>query len=256
VTVILTPPVPIPERILVFGGPGSGKTKNLIDIAKRCSTSRFHVIDSDASFGRMLAGDNSHLWDQNGGNISVSPVYVWVEYTDALDKIQKLITANDWIVADMISPAWEAVQDHFSEQVFGKGVEQFFLEARAAAKKGSAFDGRKDWTVINKLYRNWANQLTLKSRCHVYATAGVAAVQEDDGKEIRALFGRYGVKPTGQKENGHRFHTVLWTSRSANGQWRINTIKDRERDEMVDVVVGDFAQDYLAKVAGWKMVKA
>jgi hypothetical protein len=249
-TVTLRATIPAPERILAFGGPGAGKTTNILHIARRVPDATFYVIDSDGAFQRMLSGSNADL-----KNIDVTDVYEWPEYTNALDRVLDNAKPGDWVVSDMINPAWEAVQSFFTDQVFGKDIDRFFLEARAASKKGSAFDGRKDWTVINKLYRNWANRLTLKASnkgVHTYATASVTGLQDDDDKKLIETFGRYGMKPTGQKENPHRFHTILWMTRSKAGGWQATTVKDREREELDHHTITNFATDYLVKVAGWK----
>ena len=58
---------PIGERILVYGGPDSGKTHNLLTIAdwyhKTNTEGRFYVIATDMSYDRMLGpgGDFEHL---------------------------------------------------------------------------------------------------------------------------------------------------------------------------------------------------
>jgi hypothetical protein len=255
---MLRPPVPIAERILVFGPPGSGKTTGWLDIAsyaeKTKSDSRFYVADSDFSVDRMLVGYPS-LTDR----ILVSPVYDFPDYqafaTDVLNKARP----NDWVILDFIGSAWPAVQSYFTEQVFNQDIGDYFLEARKELSKGSkslsALEGWTDWQVINALYRRWINPLLFKGQYHIYATCKGDTLSSPnrptEDTATRQLFLPYGSKPVGQKDLPFQFHTVLLTGRT-NDNRTITAVKDRERQEVRGLEVKSFTIDYLIKVAGWK----
>lgn len=239
------------ERILCYGGPGTGKTFDVLTIAswyqKTGTVGRFHILDSDNSLGRMLATDFGHLT-----NVEVEPVYEWTDYLSNTERVVKVMTPDDWLVIDFIGPAWDACQDYYVDQVFSKGSDEFFLEARKANAKGSALDGYKDWTVINKLYRKLPNTL-LKARGHVYATSpadAINAAMED--KDVQNIFGHVGFKPRGQKHLGHTFHTCLYLMQDRKG-WKVRTAKDRGREMLKGADIGDFVTSYLMPVAGWKL---
>ena len=240
------------ERVLAIGGPGVGKSTGILHIARKIPTSQFYVLDTDFAFERMLTGDNEALHADNGGNVHVRVATEWADYTAAIPEYQQQMSRDDWLVIDMIGPAWDSVQEFYTDRVFGKDIDQFFLEARTSQKKGSAFDGRKDWGVINKLYKSWVLGVIGKTPGHIYATTGITALSEDDDRALRNLFGAYGVKPVGQKANAHMFHTVLLLSKGRVGEWRMTTVKDRERAEVENQPVTDFAIEYLLKIARWR----
>lgn len=244
------------ELILVMGAPGAGKSTAWLSIAelhqKMGSPSRFHVLDSDQAMPRMLAEGYRQLT-----NVTTYPVFTWDEYVKALATALKGITPRDWLVVDMLDPSWDAVQSYYIEQIFHEDPGQFFLEARKAIKGKSlqALDGWQDWTVINRLYKGWINQLIFQSRCHVFATAKVAAIDAKTAdKETLQVFGPYGVKPKGQKDAAYLFHTVLLLAQGAQGgKWVGNTIKDRTRPRWEGQTITNFGVQYLVQVAGWSL---
>ena len=65
------------ERILVMGGPGSGKTYGWLRMANHFKNSTFYVIDSEIGAERSLK-EFPQLT-----NVRVYPVVDWPEYRDA-----------------------------------------------------------------------------------------------------------------------------------------------------------------------------
>lgn len=275
----LHPTFPAPERILCYGPAGSGKTTNLLNIAKFSyltkSDAIFHVMDSDFAMDRMLSGypDLPYaIWnDPNfpitpAARLIIYPVFTWREYTAALDTIQRSAQPQDWVTVDFISNAWTSVQEHFVNEVFHQDIGAYFLQVRKDlskdAKSLGALEGWVDWQVINPLYRGWVNKLLFRGRYNVYCTAKADALSSDkkptEDAATRQMFLRFGVKPVGQKDLPFQFHTVLYTTRTVqpgtNEPVRtITAVKDRERPECEAVVVKNFTNEYLVNVAGWKM---
>lgn len=250
-----TPSGPARERVLAFGGAGAGKTTAWLQIADaygRMETppGKFHVIDTDYTTERSLEGHPS-------AKLAVSKVWQcpeWDDYTKAMATIAKIAKPDDWLVIDMLTPLWEMTQEYYIDRVFKKDYDEYFLAARASQAKGNPLDGFKDWGVINKLYRSNVANSILRSPCHVFAAASAAALSSDlESKESKAMYGKFGVKPVGQKHNSHLFHTVLWLQNPKSGSWTMTTIKDREREEQMSTPVGDFAADYLVGVGKWKV---
>src|SRR5689334_12982456 len=108
------------ERILSYGGPGTGKSTAILHIAQRCPSAQVHVLDTDFSFDRMLSGQYESLHADNGGNVHVYPVIEWGDYTELMSKVQASMSVDDWLAIDMLSPSWGAVQDYYSTKVFGE----------------------------------------------------------------------------------------------------------------------------------------
>ena len=217
------------ERILAMGTSGAGKTRMWLSIAKLAEQLRspgtFHVLDTDLAVVAMLDGEHFGLladrtqwmdyqpsatgkgsWtprnEVEDPRIVVYEPYEWPEYVDAITDLRPKLKPDDWVVVDLHNPAWDAVQDYYIDLMFKKDSTDFYLEARAQNKKGGALDGDKDWSNINRMYREFANPLA-RLNCHLFLVTGVKAVQLDggraDAKDIRVAFGPHGVKPAGQK---------------------------------------------------------
>lgn len=247
----------VPERILLYGAGGVGKTRAALSIANRIDGNMW-VIDTDysASYDRMLATEFSHL-----GNVSANVVGP-DDFMGVMDQVRALkgvVGPGDWVVLDSISPTWDAVQSWFVEQVHGQNIEEYFLAVRARradegrrARTLGALDGWMDWPVINKVYfRLYAELMGLPA--NILLTAEQQAISDDDGRDIQSTFSSVGVKPRGQKKLTHVTHTILLMSKSRVGEYSFTTIKDRGRKEVEGQKVNDFALDYLMAIGGWKI---
>lgn len=277
------PPSARRERILAFGTAGAGKTRMWLSIAKKYEQLKtpgvFYVLDTDGTMAAMLDGDNFGVlldrtqfmtytpsatgkgtWSprdevvENPRMVVFDP-YDWPEYVDAVNYVKTVETNDDWTIVDMIGPqAWEEVQTFYIDQVFKKTETEFYLAARD--KKGGALDGDKDWTNINRMYREFAGPLN-RLRGHLFLVTGVKDVETEgmraDKKDVRVLFGGLGVKPAGQKATHHTVHTVILAQEFRTGEWIWTTAKDREREKMLGEEAGDFAMQYLVKRGGWKL---
>lgn len=247
------------ERMLVMGPYGSGKTSNWLNIARWShdtgSGAKFYALDSDNALEAMLEPGTQYadLDYRVGGPVHWTPVYEWTEYEAAIDTYAPLIGPDDWTIIDFVSPAWEAVQNHYIAEIFKTDSAEYFLEARKAMKGGNPLDGWKDWQYINKLYKQWINQVLHRVGGHKYMTAHSEAIRETDDKAIRTMFGGHGVRPRGQKELGYQAHTILLGGVNRAGEVSITTIKDRERTPVEEKLVNEFTIDYLTTIAGWQL---
>jgi hypothetical protein len=249
-----SPPFSTRERILDIGPAGSGKTSNFLHIARFLSLtntpSRFFIGDSDFAMDRMLAS-----YPETHPHTTLHPLYDWDDYVAFGQLVLAQATPDDWVCIDFIGSAWKAVQEFYVQQVFNKGIGDYFLAARK--KEVAELEGWVDWSVINPLYQQWIMPILFKCKAHLFATAKSDPLspgnKPTENKDTRAMFLPFGVKPVGQKDLAFQFHTVLVSDRDFNGQRLINTVKDREREEVRGKVVTDFAQNYLMDIAGWKV---
>lgn len=246
------------EKILAIGPYGAGKSYAWLSIAlwaqRTQSDAQFYVISTDDATNRALSSAEFSALT----NIHDYPCFVWTDFKQASAAIRPMIRPQDWLVIDLLDPAWEAVQAYFVEQVFNEDIEDYFLQARKETKgaKGNfkALDGWKDWPVINRLYKGWANPLFLQTKANIYATAKAEPVSADtDDKETRLLFGPYGVKPKGQKETGNLFHSILLFTYPKAGEYYLTTIRDRQRAVVEKLPLSNFVVQYLVKLAGWHL---
>lgn len=264
----LAPPhnPPIPERILTFGTMGSGKSQGMAKIACYMPPGiHVHVLDNDGSWPRILAGDEfRHLTNVTVHQLDATD---FQSHVDIVQSLRPQLSPKDWLVCDLITPTWEAVQSWYTDTVFHQSIDEYFLAVRAqmkTTKQGGddktlgAFEGFTDWPIVNKVYqRRWMRPLT-SVPCHVYCIAEADKVSEGgrgmtgDSKDTKALFGPYGAKPKGQKVTGHRFATVLLMKKERVGGWTMTTVKDIGRATVENLPVTNFAVDYLLKIAKWK----
>ena len=241
------------ERILVLGGPGSGKTYGWLKLASHFRQSEFYVVDSE------IGGERSLQEFPDLKNVHIYPVAEWPEYRKAQKEIADKARENDWIVVDMVDKAWSAVQRYYVGEIFDQEMGEYFLEARRKVKKDtkSLFAGRDaalkgwlDWPVVNRLYEDFIFPLVYRSPAHLYLATAAQAVSDEDEKEVREVYGPYGLRPAGQKSLPYQPDTVLLLTHARDGYY-ITTIKDRGgRKYLEKVRLHNFALQY-GKVAGW-----
>lgn len=261
------------ERILAFGHEGSGKSSGILSIARRMPDSKFWVIDNDNAYDRLLETDFTDVWGNDnvlfaGEHFGKWPVDNWQNVIDAIAYAMNNMGRDDWLVIDMVSKIWPLCQEAFTERIFGKDIDDYFMHVRMLkesqknaggkdSKALGAYDGWKDWPVINSMYnKNVADKL-LNCPGHLYVVAESTKLSDEDDKGMRDLYGPFGVKPAGQKRSGHIMQTVLFfTKDSRKQEYKMSTIKDRGRVMWTDDVFGDFATDYLVNTAGWQLKKS
>jgi hypothetical protein len=281
------------ERILAMGISGSGKTYNWLKLARRLKQTgaKFRVIDTDNAINYMLDTQFQDLIPENGGNVYVWEAFDWPEYKrgikwikqdgltkeelSSIDKYLKLayttpIAPKDWVSLDMADNAWNRVQNHFIESVFGEDMGEYFLQIRKEVeKKGGmgkdgktmasvakeAMDGWKDWPVVNKLYDSFMLPIIYRVKCNVYMTTSVSEIdKKEKDAELLRLFGDLGLRPAGQKKIGHQAHTIFLMV-PGKSNWYIQTVKDRAGRSYYPskprTKLTDFYNQYLVMKAGW-----
>lgn len=248
------------ERILIFGKEGSGKTNAWLSIAQSYPEIPFFVVDTDDSVQRMLETDFPEL-----RNINTTIAQTWEEFDAAVvefhSRIQSHVEAHPprrredypWLIIDFADATWDMAQNYFTEQVFNKGIDDYFLQARKAIKGKAAtlqpLEGWTDWQVINKIFQTRWNSMTKGGGpFHLYITAKSVAVS---GLENKSLYKTLKAMPGGEKRMAHRVHTVLMSTVDNQG-WYISSAKDRGRQLIEDRRIVNFSVSYLTKIAGWE----
>lgn len=233
------------ERILCYGSHGTGKSSAYLSIAEKVPDATFHVLDSDESIARML-------FERDLPNVQATPVESWQDYVEATRKVTSTMAPHDWLVIDMLGPAWQAAHAYYVETKFGKEVPDFYMDFAVAGKKGNPLQGDTDWAQINRVWRAY-EAILKKCPGNLFATTGARATGERDSAEQTADYGHLGARPDGQKQLGHLFHTVLYLTRKARtGERLVTTAKDRGRRELVQQQFADLSTTYLMGVAGWR----
>lgn len=258
------------EKILLYGGFGSGKTYAALSVAKWAqktgSDSHFYCLDTDDAIERML--DDPSFSDLE--NLDVHPATEWEDYLSFL-KVAKAAKRRDWIIVDLFCKAWAAIQDHYIDQVFGS-AESFFIQAQAEMQaridkakdlklkkklenlaQSSPLDGWRDWGTINRAYRYFTDRLFKATKANLICCAKGKALGDKESDGIRDLYGEFALKPAGQKDSGHDFHTVLFLKRTKTGLYQLSTAKDRSRTSLTAAKNKDLVKSYLLKVGGWEL---
>ena len=232
------------ERILAYGSAGSGKTEAWLSLARLYPEAVFHCIDTDASIDRMLQTEFSDL-----SNVKVYLARTWQKCEIALALIEKEANTGDWVVIDMLDSLWDFVQGYFTDQVFNKKIDDYFLQFRKSVKdpdKLEALKGWTDWIVINKIYQDFINHLCYDLlQLNVFFTAKSAKFDKKEDQTIKDFFEDVGAKPEGEKRNYYRVHTVLYFIHNTGGYF-ITTLKDRGRKRFFAEPVQNFGEQYLA----------
>lgn len=244
------------ERILSYGGFGTGKTFDYFDILKHTPDDvMLRVIDTDQTVAPFLESDEFAPYAHR---VEYFEPFGWADGVEAVEKFTDASEPDDWLAVDLSDFFWDAVQDYFTEQVFGQSSDEMWLQYRAATQeekdgKGAPtpFDGLKDWTVIKKVYRKFTMRL-VRAECHIFLTAREKELIEHfENSETMRKYGGEGYKPAGEKSMGHIVRTVIRKKGGSGSPWRMTTIKDRQRELVKGQKVDSFAKNYLLAIAGW-----
>jgi len=254
---MLLSPHKYPERILLYGEPGTGKSHAVITLAKFLeathSDAYIRVLDNDRSYRRAVENNNlSH--------VAVEDVYDFPEYRKSLTEFLRASQPNDWLVCDLMSEAWTAAQTYYTESVYGDDAN-YFMQVRAAMtnpNKENVLEGWTDWQFINKQYFAFAKPFVYKSPCNIIAVSTADPLNRTgrnvDDKETVSVYNQVGWKPEGQKRLKHQFDTTIFMFKDNSSNYRMTSVKDRDRALLVSRPVNNFAIDYLVTTAGWTII--
>lgn len=244
------------ERILLMGGPGTGKTHHIVSVCNWLAESgkEMWVLDLEDKM-------EAFLHNQGGipKNMHLAIALSWEEIRGVIDSWTGKIKENNWVVVDRVDLSWSMAQHWYSQQRFNEELADRLLRS-AKSVTGSAMmiprfpEGA--WQVINMNYDYFISRIMYLFRCHVLLTAGVSAPREE-GPHPFETFSSVGVTPRGQKELAHQPNTVFLLSsvveRNRQGNvtsrsWNYTTAKDLPGREYVDnEPLLDFSIQYLER---------
>lgn len=245
------------ERIILMGGWGTGKSNAVVSVAeyleKTGSDAIVYVIDTTFEADRNFLGAPK--------NVIIVTVGDWDEYMAAVKDIRLKSRPQDWLAIDRIDMVWDQAQAGYSEKAFGKAIDEWFVEYKAEGRAGHAFSGEygSNWVMIKRMHAAFITEM-LRFKGNVVACSTIQNVtgpnrsgEGGDSKETLAEYGKFGVRPGGEKNLGFLFHTILWLTEPKPGDWQFTTVRDRKREQMKGKKMGDFVVSYLVGVAGWKL---
>lgn len=236
------------ERGLIIGGMGVGKSEAICALMKRLPNSHFHAVDTDDSLEYQIAGGWPEIEAVGNYTVHAADANDWTATIEAVEAAADAITPGDWFTYDCSSEAWQAVQQH------GRDQEWWRLD-----KNSKPIPNDLDWVRVNADFARIYNAFKQVGRQggHVLVTSDVDALGDKDEKQMRVVFGPFGVKPRGQKTMWRQFHSIVLLRRTRQSGWSITTVRERAkaRELLDEDEIDDFAKDYLMRVAGWKMRK-
>lgn len=245
------------ERILLMGGPGTGKTHHLVMVCRWLAEHKkeMWVLDLEDKVEAFLHGQ--------GGippNMHLEVALSWEEVRATIDKWKAAkIKPGNWVAADRIDLVWPMVQRWYTQQRYNEELADRMLRSAKAITPTAMLIPRFPegaWQVINEQYDYLMTNLLYLFRCNVLLTAGVRPPSSD--LSPFETFSNVGVSPRGQKELPHQPHTVLLLSSqteksrtSVTRSWMYTTAKDLPGREYVDQeLLFDFAAQYLSQYVG------
>lgn len=241
------------ERILAFGSYGSGKSHGWASIRDLYATTdtpgHFHIISTEWEMADRTAEGYANFND----NATIHEATDFESLLGISEKISEAATGDDWLVIDSVGSGWSWAQDDYCQGRWGKTFKEY------QADLGNS-NSDINWQFVNNAYRSWINPHVIRFPGHKYACAQADVVASEgkwkDGPEIQGMYGRFGVKPVGQKELGYAFHSVLLFKHPTRTDWQITTIDDPSRVHVDSHPVATpplgFVDSYLVKIAGWR----
>ena len=235
------------ERDLLIGGPSTGKTHQLICLARWLEDKgkEMWLMDCEDKVAIMLG-----CMEDPPTNIHLSVAVNWDEIKAALDRWEKEVKPRSVVAVDRIDLWWRDVQHWYSQKRYEEELADRMVSTVSAIKKRIMYAPRferGDWSPINEQYNTAMWKLLYGFRSHVVMTAGVRGVGSDEVSPFE-VFGHLGITPRGQNELAHQPNTAfLLRVEKVNREliWRITTAKPISgRPVFEDEVLFDWAQQY------------
>lgn len=270
-----------PEKIMVVGGGGTGKTKGLMDIVKSClfTGQTAYLIDNEQAIPVHMEAmgigareewvwvdgkwERDEEWEDPDSPIVRYFCQEWLDHRDAIRSACETATRGDWIGVDTISQPWEAVQAWYVEQITGGDEFADWLVKNRVGQieAGKGNDGGAgamlgEWKLINAQWKDFVLNPIVKTHAHVYLAAHSKSINtERDSPDVKSFWKGLGFKADCQKSVPRLVRTVLGfeENRGVGGGFIVTSAKDWERDLLHREKINTVPTTYLMGPAGWKM---
>jgi hypothetical protein len=287
-SVALQPTTRTPEKILVTGGGGTGKTRGAVDILRKCLLpgQTFRIVDNEQAFpihletlgmgcreewistGVTSAGkaqwERAREWEDPDSPVIRWFCQDWLSHREAISTMCADGQPGDWGVIDTMSQPWEDVQAWYVQTITGgEDFADWIVQNRVdqiEANKGN--DGGAgamlgEWKPINAQWKQYVRNPIIKTRSHLYLATHVKSINPHDTDDVKAMWKGLGFKADAQKSAARDVRTVLALEehRGAGGGWKVTSVKDWERELLVRAELKSVPVTYLMGAAGWKMTK-
>ena len=219
------------EKILWYGESNSGKTRAYLDILAHLKNEEnvsaekvcMCIIFSDRATGITKL---YHLIPKEYVNrVFIFPVSNYEEMVKATAESERILMkhfektkTHGWLILELLEEAWRFAQDYYSRQSFGETLADLMatkrqevhnlMVAKNKEDKETAYQvlsGFRDWVTIKFFHNfNWIYKIK-RMPFNVGATAEIREEVNPD-----SMFAKVGAKPAGEKDNMHRFDTIIY----------------------------------------------
>lgn len=233
------------ERLLIYGGPGVGKTYAILSLLRLYPKSKVFVIDVDD--GASTTAEEFEDLDED--RLFYFKCKNFAEVIEDWNIIEEEIEPDDWICLDMLGQFWELAQQDYVKEIWGKDIGEYYKQMRKDAEdakkqnKQVNLSGWEDWSIIKKSHNSDFIEKIKRCGSRVLLTAGsktlITSGRAADGPAIVSVFGKVGQKPVGEKHNPHRVHTILFLEKDSKGDYYVTCLKNRGKSAFEKTLVPD-----------------
>lgn len=237
------------ERILIIGGPESGKTTALIQAAIATPDLKWFAFDTEYSIERasMFFGgmpENLEIVTNESGRPATTSFDMSWGMKNTV--YPYLVDNPGGIMIDMVENVYDRSKERHAES---KGYSLADMQAKTATK-GRSNDvsinedwNAGDWSLISKYFYEVLQVACVQLPSHVIATAAQKPLIVNDGgklgaasflahdKKLVAIWEEYGSVPEGPRKLSHNFDTAfgLEATGLAKKVYRLSCAKERAR---------------------------
>lgn len=244
------------EKVLLSGDSNTSKSNSIISLAFIYPQQWVHVFDPDDGIAKLLMEYGAT--PETLPNLKLIPVKKDFKELLANYELSKAtLRENDWLCFDMINRFWDLAQNYWSSVKYGKNIIDRLVELAQAGQSTafSGMDGTADWPFIKRLHNEaLMDDAFLFQPFNIMATAGVKNFSPREKlpkKGMASIYANeFGVKPEGEKGNIYRADTQAIVSRTIEGQYKFNLVRDRGRTvdpkQEFDMTGSNFWSVYMA----------
>ena len=237
------------ERILIIGGPESGKTTALVQLAIGTPELKWFAFDTEYAIERaslFFGGLPSNIEIVLGENGMPATTSAQMSYGMKHQVYPYLIDNPGGVLIDMVENVYDRAKERHAES---KGYSLADMQARTASK-GRSGDvsinedwNAGDWSIISKYFYEVLQVAAVQLPSHLVATAAQKPLITNDGgklggasylahdKKLVAIWEEYGSVPEGPRKLSHNFDTAfgLEATGLAKKTYRLSCAKERAR---------------------------
>jgi hypothetical protein len=235
-----------PERILLFGPPGAGKSTAILNLFSQVKGRKF-LIDTEDGI--------DEIWRLCFPNLKFThylPETI-TEFLDAFEEVAKEASPGDWIAIESLARIWDWAQDVAYNEIVGMDKEEFLERAlQRAGGKIKRFapipNPEMFWPIAKHAFCRKFIFKIQKLPCHLIltSTAQIGKPERFKSDALKELekFLNFDITPEGWTRSAAQVSAVVFLYYGGKGEFYADVLKDRGRKEGVTFQVKNFWQDF------------